>query len=60
MLHCATPDTASRRGLSVQSANVRSSIGVSRSFPVAGSVSLTRPILSRSIVAEVSDDIFGA
>ncbi len=46
MLHLATPGTESRRGLSVQSAKVRSSIGVS--------LSETRPILSRSIVEEVS------
>ena len=50
-LHLATPGTASRRGLSTQSANVRSSIG-----PRAVE---TRPIFKRSIVDEVSGVIFG-
>lgn len=47
-----TPGTESRRGLSVQSANVRSSIGES--------FSATSPTLSKSIVAETSGDIVGA
>ena len=46
MLHFATPDTESNRGFNVQSANVRSSIGESFSD--------TRPILSKSIVEDVS------
>ena len=50
-MHCATPGTESNRGLTVQSANVRNSIGES--------LSETRPIFSRSIVDEVSGDIFG-
>jgi hypothetical protein len=52
ILQSATPDTASSRGRRVQLANVRSCIGVSWS--------LSRPILSRSMVDEVSGDIFGA
>ena len=51
-MHRATPGTLNRRGLTVQSASVRSSIGVN--------LSDTKPIFSRSIVAEVSGDMVGA
>src|SRR5260370_30686018 len=47
----ATPGTESRRGLTVQSASVRNSMGES--------LSETRPILSKSMVEDVSGDILG-
>ena len=52
VLHLATPGTESRRGFKVQSAKVRSSIGVI--------LSETRPILRRSMVEEVSGVMRGA